>query len=158
MDDNPFLAAPTNYKSTASIKSTLNDDGLIPSDDGVNPFMTQPSSDGNPFITESKHDWGTTDARDAGVTNTGMSAPERKGTWYDRAKIAAEEGFATAPLTGRNDGRTQFIQAKNLQAKMEQNPWFTTPENIKQVEALQKEGTRRLQNYITTRKDRKSVV
>lgn len=97
------------------------------------------------------HDWGTTDARDVGKTNPGMSAPERKGTSWERIKLSAEEGYAVNPTTGRNAGVEKLKTAQNMLKDIERDP-FKTDAYLPHIEKLQKEGTKELQQYLTLRR------
>lgn len=147
----PFEVAPaTNFKSTESIRSTMNSDGLLPTETMVDPFEVKADAPlADPF--EAKHDWGTIDARDAGVNNSGMSVPERKGSTVDRMRLAAEGAFAANKYTGRDTGQTQALQAKRLRDSFKRNPYLETPERKAKAEALEKDAAFRLSKYLTLR-------
>lgn len=105
-------------------------------------------SDWEEIASTTKHDWGTEDTRDKKVDKTQIKSTLSS---YEKAQLAAEKGFASLPITGRNDGFRELQQARNIMTKMEQNPWFTTEENLAEVQKLQKQGIDKLASYIILR-------
>lgn len=85
--NDPFeVAKPTNYASTDSIRRDMNSDGLLPTTTIDDPFEVKTTTSiSDPFET-GKQSWGTTDARDAGKINVGMSAKITPGEASDRGK------------------------------------------------------------------------
>lgn len=113
--------------------------------------ITENKFDPNSAKEVSAHDWGTTDARDFGVVNKGMSRPERKGTSKERMQLMAEQAWATMPLV-RDAGIAEANHAKLLKTYIQNKEMEDTPETQAEIIKWENNASKKLAHYIALRK------